>query len=111
MFANWRYGRIGLLGMPQLVLEDVIAPPSALLGYLLLPVALWLGILAQDTAIAFLCLTFLFGTGLSAATLALEEAQLRRTGRARTPSRLKAQMARCSRTSPMPTLAPAQAKP
>jgi len=79
MIGNPRYGRIGLLAMPQIVLEDVIGPPSEIMGYILLPVAWSLGILAPDLALAFLCLTFLFGTALSIGTLALEEVQLRRT--------------------------------
>ena len=79
MIGNPRYGRIGIIAMPLLILEDILGPPSELIGYLLLPIAWALGILAPDLAIAFLCVTFLFGTAISVATLALEETQLRRT--------------------------------
>jgi cellulose synthase/poly-beta-1,6-N-acetylglucosamine synthase-like glycosyltransferase len=88
MIGNPRYGRIGLVAMPQLVIEDVLGPPSELIGYLLLPVAWSLGILAPDIAIAFLCVTFLFGTAITIATMALEETQLRRTPSARDLIRL-----------------------
>ena len=88
MIGNPRYGRIGVLAMPLLILEDVLGPPAELLGYLLLPIAWALGILAPDIAIAFLCVAFLFGTAISIATLALEETQLRRTPTARDMLRL-----------------------
>lgn len=79
MIGNPRYGRIGIIAMPLLILEDILGPPSELIGYLLLPIAWALGILAPDLALAFLCVTFLFGTAISIATMALEETQLRRT--------------------------------
>lgn len=79
MIGNPRYGRIGMIAMPLMVIEDVLGPPLELIGYLVFPIAWWLGILAPETALAFLCLTFVFGTAISVATLALEERQLRRT--------------------------------
>ncbi len=79
MIGNPRYGRIGMLAMPQLVVEDLIGTPAELIGYLVIPAAWALGLLAPEMALAFLCLTFLFGTALSVGTLAIEEAQLRRT--------------------------------
>lgn len=79
MIGNPRYGRIGMLAMPQLVVEDLIGPPAELIGYLVIPAAWALGLLAPEMALAFLCLTFLFGTALSVGTLAIEEVQLRRT--------------------------------
>ena len=90
MIANPRYGRVGLIGMPQLVLEDVIGPPAELLGYLVVPAAALLGVLAPPMALAFLCLTVLFGTALSFGTLALEEMQLRRAPSARDLTRIGA---------------------
>lgn len=79
MLCNPRYGRIGMVAMPLLVIEDVIGPPMELIGYLLIPVCFALGILSPDIALAFLGLTFVFGTGISLGTLVLEEKQLRRT--------------------------------
>lgn len=79
MIANPRYGRIGVVAMPLIVLEDVIGPPAELLGYLVVPVCYALGLLSPTLALAFLALTFVYGTGISVATLALEEKQLRRT--------------------------------
>jgi cellulose synthase/poly-beta-1,6-N-acetylglucosamine synthase-like glycosyltransferase len=79
MIGNPRYGRIGLVAMPLMVLEDIIGPPAELLGYLVVPICYALGILEPAVALAFLSLTLVFGTGISVATLALEERQLRRT--------------------------------
>lgn len=83
MIFNPRYGRIGMVAMPQLILEDVIGPPAEVVGYLVIPAAITLGILDPMMALAFLGVTVLFGTGLSLGSLALEEAQLRRTPTAR----------------------------
>jgi cellulose synthase/poly-beta-1,6-N-acetylglucosamine synthase-like glycosyltransferase len=83
MILNPQYGRIGLFSMFQLVVEDVIGPPAELVGYLVIPTALLLGVMDPVVALVFLCVTVLFGTGLSIGTLALEELQLRRTPSAR----------------------------
>lgn len=88
MLFNPRYGRIGLIGMPLLVLEDVVGPPAEVLGYVVVPVSVMLGLLDPMMAVAYLSLTVLFGTGLSLGSLALEEMQLRRTPSARDLFRL-----------------------
>jgi cellulose synthase/poly-beta-1,6-N-acetylglucosamine synthase-like glycosyltransferase len=90
MILNPRYGRIGLIGMPQLVLEDIIGPLAELLGYFVIPAGAVLGVLDPPVAAAFLCLTVLFGTALSFGTLALEEMQLRRAPTARDLARIGA---------------------
>ncbi len=90
MIFNPRYGRIGMIGMPQLVLEDVIGPPAELLGYFVVPAAALLGVLDPLVALAYLALTVLFGTALSFGTLSLEEAQLRRAPSARDLARIGA---------------------
>lgn len=79
MLFNPRYGRIGMVMMPQVILEDVIGPPAELLGYFLLPAAWALGIFPGEALLAFLALTVAFGMSASVCALALEEAQLRRT--------------------------------
>ncbi|WP_199799741.1 glycosyltransferase family 2 protein [Pseudoblastomonas halimionae] len=88
MLFNPRYGRIGILMMPQIVLEDVLGPPAELIGYIVFPAAYLLGVLSGEAALAYLFLTFVFGTGLSVGTLALEETQLRRTPNARDLARI-----------------------
>ncbi|MFC0588945.1 glycosyltransferase [Novosphingobium aquiterrae] len=88
MIFNPRYGRIGMIGMPQLILEDVIGPPAELIGYLVVPAAILLGLLDPVIALAYLSLTVTFGTALSFGTLALEEVQLRRAPSARDLARI-----------------------
>ena len=88
MMSNPRYGRIGLLAMPHILLEDVLGPPAELLGYLVLPAAALLGLLDPMMAVAFFFVSIVFGTGLSVGTLALEEQQLRRTPSARSLIRI-----------------------
>lgn len=83
MIGNPRYGRIGLLAMPQIVLEDIFGPPAELIGYLVLPAAALLGLLDLMMAVAFFFVSVVFGCALSVGTLVLEEQQLRRTPTAR----------------------------
>ncbi|MFB0613749.1 glycosyltransferase family 2 protein [Aurantiacibacter poecillastricola] len=82
MIGNPRYGRIGLLAMPQIVLEDILGPPAELVGYLVLPAAALLGLIDPLMAIAFFFVSVVFGCALSVGTLVLEEQQLKRTPRA-----------------------------
>lgn len=79
MIGNPRYGRIGTVAMPLLVLEDVIGPVMELIGYITIPLAWAFGVLSAEMALAFVGLTLVFGTGISIGTLVLEERQLRRT--------------------------------
>ncbi|ROT94069.1 glycosyltransferase family 2 protein [Altererythrobacter sp. FM1] len=83
MIGNPRYGRIGLLALPQIVLEDILGPPAELLGYLVLPAAALLGLLDPMMAVAFFFVSVVFGCVLSVGTLVLEEQQLKRTPSAR----------------------------
>lgn len=78
MLFNPRYGRIGSLGMGHLLLVDVLGPPVEMLGYILIPVMWASGWLSVEYMLAFLGLTFAFGTFVSVASLVLSEAGLRR---------------------------------
>ena len=88
MIFNPRYGRIGMVSMPQFILEDVIGPPAEVVGYLVVPAAVLLGILDPTMALAFFGVTILFGTGISLGSLILEEVQLRRTQSVRDLARI-----------------------
>ncbi|MGV3556202.1 MAG: glycosyltransferase family 2 protein [Croceibacterium sp.] len=78
MCFNPRYGRIGFIGFGQILLVDVIGPLIEILGYILIPLLWGLGLLALPWLLAFLAVTFTFGIFVSAATLVLEEIQLKR---------------------------------
>lgn len=83
MLFNPRYGRVGMIGLPLLVIEDVLGPPCEIFGYLLVPLLYLLGLTSGEVVVAFFSLTVLFGAAISLGTLALEEMQLRRTPSAR----------------------------
>lgn len=78
MLFNPRYGRIGMLGMGQIFLVDVIGPLAEILGYILLPVFWWTGSLNIEYMWAFLALIFLAGTFFSVASMMLAEMDIRR---------------------------------
>jgi cellulose synthase/poly-beta-1,6-N-acetylglucosamine synthase-like glycosyltransferase len=83
MIGRPRYGRIGLVALPMMILEDVICPPLEVLGYALIPTLFALGLLAPQVALSFLALSILFGIFLSLGALIHEELQVRRTPSAR----------------------------
>lgn len=83
MCLNPRYGRIGIVGFGQILLVDVVGPIVEIMGYILIPLLWSLKLLALPWLLAFLAVTFTFGIFVSAATLILEEIQLRRFPRAR----------------------------
>jgi cellulose synthase/poly-beta-1,6-N-acetylglucosamine synthase-like glycosyltransferase len=80
MMTDLRYGRIGLIGMGQVLVFDLIGPALELAGYVLLPLMWASGILHVDYLLAFFSLSILFGIAVSVGALALEEAELRRVG-------------------------------
>jgi cellulose synthase/poly-beta-1,6-N-acetylglucosamine synthase-like glycosyltransferase len=84
MLFNPKYGRIGMIALPLLILEDVIGPPLELIGYLSVLASLAVGTVSPTIALSFFSLTLAFGTGVSIGALVLEEKQLRRTPSART---------------------------
>ncbi len=88
MMTKPRYGRIGLVGMGQVLLFDLIGPILELTGYVLLPVLWALGILNSEYLIAFFSLSIFFGIAISVGALALEEAELRRVSQVRDLVRL-----------------------
>lgn len=82
MLGNPRYGMPGLLGYPHILLIDVLGPPTELLGYILLPLFFYMGVIQWDIMAAFLAMTFIFGIFVSVGSLVLEEIELRRFPRA-----------------------------
>jgi cellulose synthase/poly-beta-1,6-N-acetylglucosamine synthase-like glycosyltransferase len=78
MMTQLKYGRVGMLGMGQVLVFDLLGPALELAGYVLLPFMWAIGILNVDYLLAFLSLSILFGIAVSVGALALEEAELRR---------------------------------
>ncbi len=61
---------------------DVVGPIVEVLGYVLIPLLWALGLISFDYLLAFVAIIFTFGVFVSAASLVLEEVQLRRLSRA-----------------------------
>ena len=83
MLFNPRYGRIGFIGMGQVLVVDVLGPIIEVIGYVLVPLLWAVGLLSLDYLLAFIAVTFTFGIFISVANLILEEAELRRFPKAR----------------------------
>jgi len=82
IFGRPRYGRVGALGMGNILLLDVVTPVVEALGYLLLPFFWLIGAVHWPFFLAYLALTFAFGVFISVGSLILEELELRRVPRA-----------------------------
>ena len=78
MLWSRRYGRIGLIGMGNVLLVDVLGPLIEVAGYLLIPAFWMLGILDLDYLVAYTAVTFSFGVTVSVGSLILQELQLKR---------------------------------
>ncbi|MFA5041014.1 MAG: glycosyltransferase [Bdellovibrionales bacterium] len=83
MFLNFRYGRMGTLALPYSFLVDVFSPIAEVLGYLLVPLFWWAGVLNTHFMLAFIATFFIFGVFISVGSLVLEEMELQRFPRAR----------------------------
>ncbi|MBM3602096.1 MAG: glycosyltransferase family 2 protein [Alphaproteobacteria bacterium] len=83
MLFNPRYGRLGMVGLPLMMIEDVMGPPIEILGYLLIPLLVVTGILGWEYFLALMALTIVFGIAISVLSLVLEEMELRRFPHAR----------------------------
>lgn len=83
MLFSPRYGRVGAIGLGQVLLIDVLGPIAELLGYLMIPAFTVLGLISPDYALAFFTVTVVFGIALSIGALVLEEVELRSFPRSR----------------------------
>lgn len=78
MLLNPRYGRIGVGGFGYVLVVDVLGPLIELSGYILIPAFWILGVLNTQYLLAFMAVTFGFGTVISVGAVALEETELRK---------------------------------
>lgn len=77
MLFSPRYGRVGVIGLGQVLLIDVLGPLAEVLGYLTIPVFTAFGLISPDYAFAFLTVTVVSGVSISIGALVLEETKLR----------------------------------
>ena len=78
MLANPRYGSVGLLAMPALLLFELIGPVIELTGYAVAIIAFATGVLSPQIFFLFLALSVLYGLILSFGAIALEDASFGR---------------------------------
>lgn len=83
MLFNPTYGRVGVLGMGQMLVVDIVGPVAETLGYLTFPLLSWLDLLDTEHMLAFLALVFAGGVSISVSALILEELYQKRLPNAR----------------------------
>jgi cellulose synthase/poly-beta-1,6-N-acetylglucosamine synthase-like glycosyltransferase len=76
VIGNWRYGSVGLLGMPYFVLCEILGPLIELTGYVTSVVGLCLGWLSVGSALLFFIVSIFFGLLMSVSSVLLEELSL-----------------------------------
>lgn len=78
LFFNRTYGRVAFFGMPYFLFIEAIGPIVELSGYILLPIAALLGLLAPINALLYTLCAVVFGIILSVSSVLLEEASFHR---------------------------------
>ncbi|MDF2626766.1 MAG: glycosyl transferase [Symbiobacteriaceae bacterium] len=78
MLFRRRYKAAGMAAMPYFWLVEVFGPVIELSGYVLIPVAAWLGLINWFAFQVFLALSILFGILLSVSAVLAEELSFRR---------------------------------
>jgi cellulose synthase/poly-beta-1,6-N-acetylglucosamine synthase-like glycosyltransferase len=90
MMFRRKYGAVGMFGMPWFVAFELLGPVIEILGYIMVPLAWFLGILDRSYLVLFLIVAFVVGALLSVGALLLEEMAFRRYPRWRDLLRLLA---------------------
>jgi cellulose synthase/poly-beta-1,6-N-acetylglucosamine synthase-like glycosyltransferase len=83
MLFNPRYGRLGSLALPYFLFFEALGPVVEVLGYILLPLSFFLGILFVEFALMFVLLAVLYGMLLSQMAVGIETLLLSRYPRLR----------------------------
>ncbi len=78
MVFNPRFGVIGSLALPYFVLFETLGPFVEILGYVMIALSWFLGLLNADFFLLFLIFAVFFGVFLSVAAVLLEEISFRR---------------------------------
>lgn len=78
LLLNPRYGRIGLVSMPYNVFIEMISPIIEFLGYIVVPLSYYFGLINYDYFVLFLTLAIAYGIFLSTMGIFLEELTFRR---------------------------------
>lgn len=78
MLIDPRFGRVGVVGLGQIVIIDLLGPIAETVGYVLLPFFWSIGSIDGAWFAAFIALIFLYGVFISLGSLILEELELKR---------------------------------
>jgi len=78
LIFNPRYGQIGLFAMPYTVFVEMISPLLEFLGYIVIPLSYFFGLINADYFLLFLALAIAYGVFLSTMGIFLEEITFRR---------------------------------
>jgi cellulose synthase/poly-beta-1,6-N-acetylglucosamine synthase-like glycosyltransferase len=78
LILNPRYGRLGLLAMPYNVFVEMISPLIEFIGYIVIPLSFFFGIINYTFFMLFLLLAIAYGIFLSTMGIFLEEMTFRR---------------------------------
>ena len=82
MFLNPRYGSVGMTAMPFYVIFEALGPVIELMGYILIPVLWFFGMLEPSFAIMFFILAILYNIMLSLLALVVDDLLFQRYERA-----------------------------
>ncbi len=77
MLFNPKYGKIGMMGLPMVLLETALVPIAEVLAYILMPVLWATGRTTTPALIAVVVISLLVGTLISLLAIAFEEMQQR----------------------------------
>jgi cellulose synthase/poly-beta-1,6-N-acetylglucosamine synthase-like glycosyltransferase len=78
LICNWKYGSVGLLGIPYFVICEIIGPFIEVSGYAITVLGWWFGYLSTAGVLLFFCVSVLFGLVMSVGSLLLEEMTIRK---------------------------------
>ncbi len=78
MLFNPRFGTIGMVVMPYYLFFEVLGPIVEIMGYVIVPISWFLGLLSVQFLLLFFTLAIVYGIFLSTAGVFLEEITYRR---------------------------------
>jgi cellulose synthase/poly-beta-1,6-N-acetylglucosamine synthase-like glycosyltransferase len=78
MIGRKRYGRVGAVAIPYYILFELLGPTIECLGYVVFVVALCLGLLSAQFAVAFAAVSLTYGLVLTFLVILMEERAFRR---------------------------------
>lgn len=76
IMLNWRYGRIGFIGMPIIFIIDVISPLLELFSYALFPIVYYFKAMTFEFLLSFVFMLFMYGIFVSLLAISLEQIHL-----------------------------------